>query len=102
MRYEVSPDAEADLAEIFAFWAERAGSPSAERLIDSIIERFWVLSQFPKAGQDASEIAPRVRRFPAGEYLIYYRISRRTVDITHIFHGARDQRRAFKAPKNRK
>jgi toxin ParE1/3/4 len=101
VRFQVLPNAERDLDEIFVFWAEKAGVQAADKLIDSIIERFWILGQFPKAGQDACGIAPDVRRFPAGEYLIYYRISRRIVDIIHIFHGARDQRRAFETVKKR-
>jgi len=35
-----------------------------------------------------------VRCFPAGKYLIYYRRTRRRTEIPHIFHGARDQKRA--------
>ncbi|PYT74573.1 MAG: hypothetical protein DMG42_10485 [Acidobacteria bacterium] len=40
--------------------------------------------------------------FPAGKHLIYYRSTRRGTDILHIFHGARDQRRALKAAKKRR
>jgi hypothetical protein len=43
-----------------------------------------------------------VRCFPAGKYLIYYRNTRRGTDILHIFHGARDQKRAFKTLKKRR
>ena len=40
MRYRVSTDAEQDLTEIFLYWAKRAGLNVADRLIDSITERF--------------------------------------------------------------
>jgi plasmid stabilization system protein ParE len=39
--YRVSKDAETDLDEIFAYWAERASVDIADRLIDAIVERFW-------------------------------------------------------------
>jgi len=43
-----------------------------------------------------------VKCFPAGKYLIYYRNTRGGTDILHIFHGARDQRRALRAAMKRK
>jgi antitoxin ParD1/3/4 len=39
---------------------------------------------------------PGVKCFPAGKYLIYYRATRQGTDILHVFHGARDHRKAFK------
>ncbi len=96
MRYRVSNDAERDLDEIFLYWAKRASLEVADRVIDSITERFWLLGEHPDAGKPVIDVAPRVKCFPAGKYLIYYRKMRRGTDILHIFHGARDQRRAFK------
>jgi toxin ParE1/3/4 len=95
MRYRVSKDAERDLDETFLYWAKRAGLKVADRLMDSITERFWLLGEHPAAGRSAEDIAPGVRCFPAGKYLIYYRPARRTTDILHIFRGAQDQKRAF-------
>jgi toxin ParE1/3/4 len=93
MRYRVSREAEQDLAEIFLYWAKRAGLKVADRLIDSIMDRFWLLGEHRISSED---IAAGVRCFPAGKYLIYYRKTRRGTDILHIFHGARDQMRAFR------
>ena len=95
MRYRVSGAAEQDLDEIFLYWAKRAGLKAADRLMDSITERFWLLGEYPDAGRSAEDIAPGVRCFPAGKYLIYYRHTRRVTDILHIFDGAQDQKRAF-------
>jgi toxin ParE1/3/4 len=99
MRYRVSRDAEQDLAEIFLYWAKRAELKVADRLIDSITDRFWLLGEHPDAG--ISNIAAGVKCFPAGKYLIYYRKTRRGTDILHIFHGARDQMRAFRKASKR-
>jgi len=95
MRYRVSKDAQRDLDEIFVYCAKRAGLRVADRLIDSIIDRFWILGEHPDAGRPSEDIAPGVRCFPAGKYLIYYRKMRRGTDILHIFHAARDQKRTF-------
>jgi toxin ParE1/3/4 len=96
MRYRISADAERDLDEIFLYWAERTSLAIADRLIDGILERFRLLSEFPKAGRSSGDIALGVRCFPAGQYLIYYRKMRNYTDILHIFHGAREQAQAFK------
>jgi len=99
MRYHVSADAERDLDDIYLFWAERAGLKVADRLIDGIVDRFWLLGEHPDAGRPAEDIAAGVKCFPAGKYLVYYRKSRRGTDILHVFHGAREQKQAFRKTK---
>jgi toxin ParE1/3/4 len=101
MRYRVSEDAERDLDEIFLYWAGRVSVEIADRVVDRITERFWLLGEHSKAGRSADDIAKGVRCFPAGNYLIYYRKRRGRTDILHIFHGAREQRKAFRGLKRR-
>jgi len=100
MRYRVTSQAREELREIHFYWAQRASLEVADRLIDNITERFWLLGEFPEAGRDSSGTAAGVRCFPAGNYLIYYRArgqaGGRQTDILHIFHGARDQERALR------
>jgi toxin ParE1/3/4 len=96
MRYRIAEDAERDLDEIFVYWANRASLETADRVVDRITERFWLLGEHPDAGKPAGDIAAGVKCFPAGKYLIYYRKWRGGTDILHIFHGARNQRSAFK------
>jgi toxin ParE1/3/4 len=102
MRYRISEDAERDLDEIFVYWAHRTGLEIADRIIDRITERFWMLGEHPNGGKPAGNVAPGVKCFPAGKYLIYYRNTRSGTDILHVFHGARDQRRAFRTARKRK
>lgn len=99
MAYRLSSKAENDLDQIFLYWAGRAGLEVADRIIDSITERFWLLGEFPDSGRVSDEMAPDVRCFPAGKYLIYYRKTPAGTDIVHIFHGAQHQERAFKKSK---
>ena len=96
MRYRVSADAERDLDEIFLYWATRTSLNVADRLIENITDRFWLIGEHPDAGRLAEEMGPGVRCFPAGKHLIYYRKTRRTLDILHVFHGARDQERILR------
>ncbi|MGA9896907.1 MAG: type II toxin-antitoxin system RelE/ParE family toxin [Terriglobales bacterium] len=101
MRYRVTRQAEQDLNEIYVYWARRASPEVADRLIDGIADRFWLLGEHPDAGRPSGDIAAGVKSFPAGKYLIYYRATRWGTDILHIFHGARDQGQAFKAARKR-
>lgn len=96
MRYRVTKSAERDLDEIFVYWAKRASLEVADRLIDNIANRFWLLGAHPNAGRSCDDLGAGVKCFPAGNYLIYYRAHRQLTDIIHIFHGARYQRRLFK------
>jgi plasmid stabilization system protein ParE len=98
-RYRVSKEAENDLDEIFAYWAERANLDIADRLIDAIVDRFWLLGEYPESGRACDDIQAGTRCVPAGKYLIYYRKMRRRVEIAHVFRGARDQRKAWRDSK---
>jgi len=96
MQFHVTKKAERELDQIFVYCAQRAGVDVADRLIDSIEERFALLGDYPFVGRKCDELAPGVLRFPAGEYLIYYCKKRGMIQILHVLHGARDQKRAFK------
>lgn len=100
MRFSVSQSAEQDLEEIFLYWAEQAGDSVAARITDDIVDRFRFLGEYPRSRRDASQIARGVRCFPAGRYLIDYRVERRITYIVHVFHGSRDQTAAFKGEKS--
>jgi toxin ParE1/3/4 len=95
MPYRVSANAQEDLDQIFVYWAKRVSVETADRLIDRITDRFWLLGEYPQAGRLCGEIAPKVRSFPAGKYIIYYRTTRRSTEILHVFHSARHQTIAF-------
>ena len=79
---------------------KRASLNVADRLIDAIVERFWLLGEYADSGRQCNDIEPGARCFPAGEYLIDYRKKRRVVEIAHVFRGARDQRKAWRASKH--
>jgi toxin ParE1/3/4 len=99
--YRVSEEAERDLEEIFLYWAERVSLATADRLVEAIVDRFWLLGEYPDSGRASDEIARGVKCFPAGKYLIYYRAAPNGVDILHVFQGARDQKRAFRKARKR-
>lgn len=95
MRFVVSKDAERDLAQIFRYWAERVSFEVADRIIDTIVERFSLIAKFPEVGRHSDDLSTGLLRVSAGQYVIYYRKLRRVIRIVHVLHGVRDQRRGF-------
>jgi len=99
MDCRISKSAERDLDDIFSYWANRASVEVAERILSGIQERFALLAIQPRMGRKCDDFGPGLRCFPAGDYLVYYRKSRGTISVLHVFHGARDQERAFRLSK---
>ena len=101
-RIRVSRPAERDLDDIWYYLTKKSGSIEvADRLLDSITEAFNVFAQAPEAGTRRDEIAPGLRGFPVGNYIIYYAETERHVVISRILHGMRDQRSAYNKPLKR-
>jgi plasmid stabilization system protein ParE len=66
------------------------------RVVTGILETIITLSSQPKAGAPAEQFGEGVRKFAAGKYIIYYRLrAAKAVEILHVFHGARDQEKAW-------
>lgn len=92
MVHRVAPQAEADLDQIWYYVAKESSSVEiADRLIDSITERFYLLSSYPHVGRRRDDdLRPGLRTFPVGEYVIVYRVEQNDVLILHVFRGRRD------------
>ena len=92
MAYRVAPRAEADLHDIWYYLAKESGSIEiADRVIDSITERFFLLSKYPHIGRRRDDdLRPGLRSFLAGEYVIIYRVEDEDVLILHVIRASRD------------
>jgi toxin ParE1/3/4 len=92
MAHRVAPQAEAELDDIWYYVAKESGSIEiADRLVDSITERFYLLACHPHIGRQRDEdLRPGLRSFPVGEYVIIYRVEEKDVLILHVFRGSRD------------
>lgn len=105
MPHSVSPKAVADLEDIWVYVATESGSAEiANRLIDSITDRFQLLATYPYAGRQRNDDLGQGRRsFPSGEYVIIYRVGRkgyvrqRTEPDIHSLWGGRCTRASFQA-----
>lgn len=87
-----STQAESDLDDIWYYVAKASGSPDiADRLVDAIAERFFLLARYPNMGRRRdSDLRPGLRSFPVGEYIIVYRVEDDGVLILRVLRGSRD------------
>ena len=97
--YRLSKDAERDLVEIARYVAEKASLEIAEHLLTEIIETIIAVAGHPGMGREEERYGKRMRSFPSQKYKIYYRARRGGILVLHIFHGARDQRKAWDSPR---
>ncbi|BAT56709.1 hypothetical protein NOS3756_57210 (plasmid) [Nostoc sp. NIES-3756] len=80
--------AEEDLIEIWMYIAVE-NPEAADRLLDQIEAKCQMLADKPGLGQARPDIAPELRYFPVGRYLILYRELIDGVEIVRVVHGAR-------------
>lgn len=80
--------AEEDLIEI---WSHIAldNIRAADRLLDKLDEKSRMLTDNPRLGAERVDIAPGVRLWPVGSYLILYRELDDGVEVVRYAHGAR-------------
>jgi toxin ParE1/3/4 len=93
--YRITDEVLADLDAIWLYVAERGGLEAADRLIDSILERFPRLASSPGMGRAREDLAPGLRSFLVGDYLIFYHRTSGRIDIVRVLHGSRDLPRFF-------
>jgi toxin ParE1/3/4 len=97
MAHRVAPLAERDLDDIWYYVAKESGDIDiANRLIDTITDRFFLLARFPYMGRSrAEDFGAGSRSFGVGEYAIVYSVEGEDVLILHVVHGRRDMKALF-------
>src|SRR5687768_8697001 len=84
-----------DYGQIWLYVAQRDRA-AADGLIRTFDEKVRFLSDNPRAGPLRPELRPRLRSFPVGAYIIFYRPIRGGVEITRVVHGSRNLRALFR------
>lgn len=92
-----SPQADSDLDGIWYYVASQSGNTqTADRLIDSITDRFFLIANYPNIGRRRDDdLRPGLRSFPVGEYIIIYRLQNEDVQILRVLHGSRNIQALF-------
>ena len=90
--HRLSPRARADLDVIWDYIVTNGGNESiADRQIDSIAARFYLLARHPKIGRIRDDDLGIGRRsFPVGDYVIVYSVEGNDIHVLRVAHGRRN------------
>ena len=83
------PQAQLDLIEIWTFIADD-NEVAADRVLDRIDSVLRMLSEQPEAGRARPELAPRLRSFPVGNYVLFYLPLEGGVELVRALSGYLD------------
>lgn len=93
-RYKISVLAREDLINIWKYVSE-TNEQAADKIIDSFMERFLLISEFPQLGRERNELMEGMRSFPWKRYIIFYSVKGETIEVFRVLHGARDIEEIF-------
>ena len=83
------PLAQTDILDIWDFIADDSVA-AADRWVDVLDAQFRVLATQPMMGRARDELAPGVRSFPVGRYVVFFVPLVDGIDVIRVLHGARD------------
>lgn len=63
---------------------------AAGKTLTAIDRKCRMLARLPRMGRRREELAPGLRSFAVGSYVVFYRAMRGGVEIIRVLHGARD------------
>ncbi len=97
MAHRLAPQVAADLDDIWYYVAIESGSVEiADKFVDSITERFFLLAGHPDLGRTRDDdFGIGLRSFPVGEYVIVYLVEGEDVFVLRVVHGRRDMEELF-------
>lgn len=87
--YTFSARAKQDLTEIHDYIAQDSVR-HARRFIERIEAKCQLLADFPGMGELREQLAPQLRFFTVGRYVIFYRPCGESIEIARVASGARD------------
>lgn len=70
--------------------AEYSGLSFADSTLAKLESKFQLLAQFPSSGKVRDELLAGLRSYPAGDFIIFYRLVEKTVEVVRVLHGRRD------------
>jgi toxin ParE1/3/4 len=83
------PQAEADILDFWDYIAEDS-MVDADRWVDKLDEKFALWATQPLMGRSRDELAPGLRSFAFGRYVVFYEPLEDGIDVVRVLHGARD------------
>ncbi|HTV48989.1 MAG TPA: type II toxin-antitoxin system RelE/ParE family toxin [Phycisphaerae bacterium] len=87
--------AETDYREIWRYIA-RDNPDAADQLLRYMDAKLELYANKPQMGTKYEKLAPGLRGFPVGNYLLFYRIIPDGIELVRVLHGARKLKRLIK------
>jgi toxin ParE1/3/4 len=86
-----SPEAEADLADIWEYYAGVAGRHTADSIVRGIADTARLIEDHPYGGRTRDEVRPGLRSIATAPHVIFYRVTADEVaQIVRVLDGRRD------------
>ncbi len=92
-RYQLREKAEADLADIWRYTAQRWNVEQADRYYRGIVEAMIALAEEPTLGRPCNDIREGYCRHNVAAHVIFFRIENGQIDVVRVLHARRDFRR---------
>jgi toxin ParE1/3/4 len=86
----LTPQAKADLDDIWEYTAKRWSSDQAEVYIRALDATFGLLVLNPRLGRSIDDIRKGYFKFPTASYILIYRVNKAQVEIVRILHKSSD------------
>jgi toxin ParE1/3/4 len=83
------PQAELDILEIWDYIAEDS-IVEADRWMDRLDEKLALWATQRMMGRARDELAPGIRSFPFGRYIVFFQPLADGIDVVRVLHGSRD------------
>lgn len=83
------PLAEADILDIWDYIAEDSLA-EADRWLDKLDEKLSLWATQPTMGRQRDELAPGIRSFAFGRYVVFFQPVPDGIDVVRVLHASRD------------
>jgi toxin ParE1/3/4 len=91
-----SPEARADLSEIWNYYVRAAGRGIADKIIRDIGQTCSLLEDHPYGGRARDEVRPGLRSVVARPHVIFYRVvGNEGAEIVRVLDGRQDIEEIF-------
>ena len=90
MTIRLTPRAEADLAKIWDYTADRWGIDQAEAYIRELWRGMAFIAADPRRGKASDDVRPGYRRYPAGSHLIFFRPAVEDIEVIRVLDQRMD------------
>jgi toxin ParE1/3/4 len=83
------PQAREDLLDIWQYIADD-NETAATALLRRIDRAIQMLADNPQAGRERPELAPNLRSFPVGNYVIFYMPGSHGIEVVRVLNARQD------------